>query len=247
MKISLCLFLMLLFQQLYAGEVYEKGMSALRSGDYQTGVQLIEQSAQEGDKEGQFTFACLLETMNRYDLAIPWYEKAIAQGHVEAHITLAVLYYAGLGTAKNYEKAYSLVKKGTDLGSKNGYTLLGMILFHGYGIPKDTKKGLYYYELAIQANDKDESALSDLGIIYTTGKENVKKDIKKGIMYLEKAASLGSINAQLELGFDYYQGAIVPKDWKKAYVYWAQAAKKGNSTAKENLASLCRQSPASCQ
>ena len=60
----------------------------------------------------------------------------------------------------------------------------------------------------------------------------VKKDYKKAVAYLQKAAKLKDNVAQLNLGMAYQKGKGVERSMDKALHWYKKAAKNGNVTAK---------------
>lgn len=52
---------------------------------------------------------------------------------------------------------------------------------------------------------------------------------------LTQCANKDSVEAQYNLGVIYYQGKIVPQDYKKAFEWYSKAAKKGDTKSQYNL------------
>jgi TPR repeat protein len=65
-----------------------------------------------------------------------------------------------------------------------------------------------------------------LGKEYVSGKL-VKKNVKKGLEYLQTAASQGYAEAYLELGILYKEGKVVKKNTRKANNYFNDAVVLG--------------------
>ncbi|MBO5963139.1 MAG: sel1 repeat family protein, partial [Bacteroidales bacterium] len=92
--------------------------------------------------------------------------------------------------------------------------------------------------LARYRNDKQIDSLLNLKTINRTeskfilGKEYVsgklvKKNVKKGLEYLQTAASQGYAEAYLELGILYKEGKVVKKNTRKANNYFNDAVVLG--------------------
>lgn len=68
------------------------------------------------------------------------------------------------------------------------------------------------------------------------GVSNIKRDIKKGIEFLNKSMSLGNSEAALELARLYYFGNGVKQNHKSAEQYWTRSYELGNELAGFELA-----------
>ncbi len=80
-----------------------------------------------------------------------------------------------------------------------------------------------------------------IGQIYTgaeRGISNIKKDVKKGIQFLQMGLNLGDSEAGLELADIYYIGNGVKESNKKAVEYWRLSHTLGNESAGFQLANF---------
>ena len=66
----------------------------------------------------------------------------------------------------------------------------------------------------------------------------IKKDYKKAISWIRKAAEQDLANAQYILGDLYYSGDGVKKDYNEAVKWYKKAAMQGNQKAIDNLKRL---------
>lgn len=85
--------------------------------------------------------------------------------------------------------------------------------------------------------DGDLEVWWDIGVKYQTG-DGVKKDLKKAIMWFEKAASRNYDNALVSLGDLYYKGEGVKQDYKKAFELYSRALRRNIPSAQYRLG-LC--------
>lgn len=81
------------------------------------------------------------------DLAVArsWYEKAAAEGVVEAIRSLGRFYFLGLGVTKNYEKSfsyYSMLDAHEDMRALHA---IGIMYLNGLGVEKDTSKARDFF------------------------------------------------------------------------------------------------------
>ncbi len=119
-------------------------------------------------------------------------------------------------------------------------TALALGAIHGLGLigEADPVKASSFYFLASEL----ESAEADcaLGDIHAAGAESrsgrIARDMDMALEYYRKAAVGGSVKAMLALGIIYVDGVQgVPKDSKKALVYFMDAASRGNPDALARL------------
>ena len=106
--------------------------------------------------------------------------------------------------------------------------LLGKIYLTGWGVPRDGRQSLHFYEKAadfgyIPANET-------LGEFYEYG-ASVPKDTAKAVTYFTKAAHVGYAPAQYQLGVAYYNGDGVAQDKQTAAAWLIEAGKHGNADA----------------
>ena len=84
------------------------------------------------------------------------------------------------------------------------------------------------------ADRGDADAQFELGLRYLTG-EGFKKDEKRGVEWLEKAASTGHLRAQYVYGSLFEDGVTVPKDLAKAVEWYQKAASGGFPMAQHSV------------
>ncbi|MDM4769973.1 tetratricopeptide repeat protein [Solimonas sp. SE-A11] len=72
--------------------------------------------------------------------AVKWYERAAAQGHVQAKVNLGYMYENGRGVPKDYSRAATLYEEGVASGSADAMRNLGWAYAMGHGVPKDKEK-----------------------------------------------------------------------------------------------------------
>jgi tetratricopeptide (TPR) repeat protein len=124
--------------------------------------------------------------------------------------------------------------------------LLAELYLFGNGVTQNTKKALQLYETALYSDERimksNPSDTYNLARIYAKS-NNYKRAFP---LYLN-AGENGSINAYTNIGYCYATGKGVKKDTIKAYKAYMKAAKKGSTTAQNNLDFLCKESPWACK
>jgi TPR repeat protein len=147
--------------------------------------------------------------------------KKANAGDVKAMETLAFNYTYGVDTDRNDNQAILWLERAAKLGSVTAYSGLGDI----YGEQKNYEKSFFWYSKAAEHNYS--WAVFRLGIQYQQG-WHVQHDVSAARRLLEKAARLGSADAQHFVGLLYSKGEIFPKSEIAAYAWIAIAAASDN-------------------
>ena len=113
--------------------------------------------------------------------------------------------------------------------------VLGYLLEHGHGVPKDLAQAAVNYELA--AAHGVAAAQNNLAALYQGGL-GVPRDPQKAFELYSSAARLGYSVSQTNLASMYYTGAAVPRDYALAAKWFRAAAEQGDSIAQHNLGVL---------
>lgn len=100
--------------QFSVGSAYDTGKGAPRSAENAMKYYLM--AAERGHVEAQNSVGSGLQAEKRYSEALPWYERASAQGHALATNNLAYLYDLGLGVKQDRQKGFELYTRAADLG-----------------------------------------------------------------------------------------------------------------------------------
>ncbi len=236
--------------------------------------------------ENLFQKACELTKNNEAVKAIPLFEKADEQGHVEASAWLSCIYLQGRGGVDiNYEKGLPYLEKSVNIGHPYSINLLGTLYYDGKGLPQDYEQAFISFSIA--AKKGEPYALLNLASCYEEGNgteknidkalkcyfkiidgqydEDLKKDAYKelekyndnpdALYYLAnqynyemtpgdslpdfekiiplklRAAELGNVDAQYEIGKFYESGLGVEENIEEAKKWLEKAADKGHPGA----------------
>ena len=106
--------------------------------------------------------------------------------------------------------------------------LLGKIYLIGWGVPRDIKQSLHFYEKAAEFGYIPANEI--IGEFYAYGAAG-GKDPAKAVAYYTKAAHVGYGPAQYQLGVAYYNGDGVAEDKKTAAAWLLESAKHGDADA----------------
>jgi TPR repeat protein len=110
---------------------------------------------------------------------------------------------------------------------------LGLLYYHGVGIPQDTRYAIYWYTKS--ARQGHVNAQYSLGSLYRNYNiEEVPQDSNRAVYWLTKAAEQRHPQAQYSLGYMYEYGNEAPQDYKQAFFWYTKAAEQGHYFAKKN-------------
>ena len=110
---------------------------------------------------------------------------------------------------------------------------LGLMHSQGLGTDKNGSKALTYF---LKMSNNSKSKYSGLAYLYLNG-NGVEKNITKALINFEKAAKLGDIESESNLGAMYYSDfPEIKKNLSKAIYHFEKAAKKNQFTSVYNLA-----------
>ncbi len=205
----------------------DAGVFALMSKEYARAHELFEKAAKAGNPHAQTLLAGLyidgLGVSQNYVKARYWLEKGAKAGNNQAQFTLGVLYENGIGGPQDYKKARYWHFKAVESGNIPAALNLGTLYYEGKGGPKDIKQAIklwekvatYPDEIKLDGIDGKIHAQNNLGLVYF-----YNKDYEKARYWFEKAAEVNE-EAQLALGFIYFNGLGVPQNLKKSR-YWIE-------------------------
>ncbi|XP_056669843.1 protein sel-1 homolog 2 isoform X2 [Monodelphis domestica] len=173
-----------------------------------------------------------LENLSSNSEILDWdvyqYYKFLAErGDIQIQVSLGQLHLIGRkGLEQDYYKALYYFLKAAKAGSANAMAFLGKMYLEGNpAAPQNNVTAFKYFSMA--ANKGNAIGLHGLGLIYFHG---------KGVPV--KAAEKGWPNAQFQLGFMYYSGSGVWKDYKLAFKYFYLASQSGQPLAIYYLAEM---------
>ena len=165
-------------------------------------------------------------------LAKKHYEKSLDLGNSDAGNELAEMYYFGdKGIKENQKLAEQYWLKSYNLKNE----LAGFNLANYYYEDKHNQieKAIEIYKNLILKNEFKENCFLKLSRIYING-IGIKKNIRKGIEYLEKGIEINSSNCCMDLSYIYKKGEIVEKNISKA-IELAEKAYSNSEFFKEEI------------
>ena len=105
---------------------------------------------------------------------------------------------------------------------------VGLMYYHGQGVPQDFVKAVKWYQLA--AEQEFIEAQNHLGTMYFNGR-GIPQDYLKAVKWYRLAAEQGNSNAQLNLGILNEYGKGVLQDNVMAHMWYSIASANGQDQA----------------
>ncbi|WND01791.1 hypothetical protein QGN29_09525 [Temperatibacter marinus] len=136
-------------------------------------------------------------TLKSTPKAIGWLEELADKGFASAMTNLGQLYLRGVHIPRNKTKAKMWYTRASDAGeSPDLFYYLAVEMLESddgaerktYDIPQDIQEGLYWLHKSVELGSA--SGFKKLGVYYVHG-THIRKNIEKGIAYLQKAKQLG--------------------------------------------------------
>ena len=139
----------------------------------------VRRAAKAGNAEAQFRLGVMYGNGDGvrldYDQALAWFEKAAAQNHQNALITMAWMFASGAGVETDEARARDLYLRAAELGSAKAQYVVGtMYRFAQYGLEKDLAAAVDWYVKA--ADQGMPTAQLALGKMLMEGKGVMRDD-----------------------------------------------------------------------
>ena len=181
-----------------------------------------------------------------YSAAASLWRTCAVRGVAAAQHNLGALYATGQGVEQDYAQAIEWLQKGAAQGDESSQKLLDAI----YAKLAQEKQRLQKEKARLEqqkASALDErhrllqekgALLNKLGVSFYTGSRGQVQDYAKAVEHFKKAAEIGNVSAQYNLGVCYASGNGVQKNVAEAIRWYRKAAENGHATAKEELRNL---------
>lgn len=147
----------------------------------------------------------------------------------------AVRFQNGIGTKRDFRKAYKFFLLAALLGDSAAEFSVGAYLEAGVGTRRDPQQAVLWFAKAAAQGDTD--GIYSLGRCYAEG-IGVRKDAHRAFRLIELAAARGDADAEYSLGLSYRFGRGVRRDLAEGFRWLLKAAKKGEAAAQFSVG-LC--------
>jgi uncharacterized protein len=135
----------------------------------------------------------------------------------------------------SYASALRHLRPLADQGDPRAQSILGLMFYHGRGVPRDDVEATKWFRLA--ADQGDATAQFNLGVMYAEG-QGVAQDYAEAMKWYRLAADQRHAQAQYNLGLAYARGEGVSPDYVNAHMWFNLAAVhfRASDTRKHDLA-----------
>jgi uncharacterized protein len=183
--------------------------------DWQQAVTACAQAIKDDPKElrYQYELGHGYEQTKNYAGALTQYKAAADAGDGDGLQALGFLYYKGLGTGIDKEKAFVLWYRAAEAGNALALEDLGAMFGNGEFVQRDDTKALEYFAKSVAAGNA--GALGQVGVAFVWGRGN-PVDYKMAANYFQQAADLGDGFSLKYLAVLYERGLLGPADKFKA-------------------------------
>lgn len=194
----------------------------------------------EGDAAGDPRFTNMLGYFSEHGFgvnqdeskALKYYERAAGLGLPIAKYNCGVM-YAERG---EQERAVASWREAAEMDETYSMLKLGWAYEHGLGVPQNCEESLRHFEAA--AISGSAYAQEWCGERYAMGIRDVKRDITKGVGFLNQAAAAGRPRAKYVLACLHASGEGVTQDYEIAFQLCQEAAETGEPAAQKMLAMM---------
>ena len=215
------------------GYLFDCGYIKDNSGESGDVVALnwYKKAADAGNATAMNNIGAMYEERGEYETAEKWYLYAAVNNNIRSMLNLAWIYYYGSVTGEaDYESAFNWFKKAANLGDTESLAQMASMYLYGRGVTQNYEKALECYNTLIESGNATALDYYFVGYMYRKGL-GVLPDFDEAIKYFEKASNMGCTAASEELGFLYYDGIDVNRDYYTAYFYLDRASKNEDASA----------------
>lgn len=225
------------------GDCYYEGDYGVEK-DYAKALECYKESEALGTEEFEKSafamgrYAVCYYEVEDYESAAEWFKKAESVGELTEGYALYVYGWCncnGYGVDKDYDKAFSYLKKAYEKDCVEAAYGLGLCYYCGFGVEQDYNKAFPYFKKA--ADNGIEEAYNNVGFCYYNG-YGVYKDYNQAFSYFNQASESGDSVGTCNVGICYEYGYGVEQDLEKAKEYYQKAADMGYEKAKTSLERL---------
>ena len=139
----------------------DKGLTAIKRGDYATALKEFRPLAEQGNAEAQFNLGLMhisgAGVTQDYKKAMKWYRKAAEQGVADAQNGIGTMYENSKGVAQDYKEAVKWYRKAAEQGVSFAQGNLGRMYAMGRGVIKDYVQAHFWFNIAA-TNGGDEQS-----------------------------------------------------------------------------------------
>lgn len=173
------------------GKLYHTGFGVTR--DVPLALHWLSQAASASKAQFMFDYASVLETPEggaALAEAAEYYRRAAAAGHIEASVSLAVLYQHGTGVPQDLDQARVLYEAAAQVAHPRALNNLGLLYVRGDGVAQNYDHAARLFAKAAELGLS--IAMTNLGVMYENGFGVPLDEEKAAALY--RAASSGAVD-----------------------------------------------------
>jgi len=137
---------------------FDKGLEAVKSGDYETALREWTPLAEQGDARAEHNLGVIYYfgqgVVQNDKTAVKWWTKAAEQGNADSQYNLGAMYSRGTGVPENDKKAVSWYNLAAEQGHAMAQTNLGIMFDNGEGVLTDYKVAYMWFNLGAYNGNK---------------------------------------------------------------------------------------------
>lgn len=163
--------------------------------------------------------------------------RLAGEGKLEDQMNLAYMYLYGTnGVEQNFAESFKYYTMAAQQNDPIALNNLGSLYFNGIGTQRDVKKALALFKQSADLGNND--AAVNLAFIYLTGGRKDSERNRIAIELFQKAQENNNI-AKFMLGYAYYKGFVVDRNYEQAFKL-IKAAAVGDSKIDEAQLTLAQ-------
>lgn len=182
-------------------------------------------AAEQGNDAAQLNLANLYfegwGVEREFKEAFKWYLKAAEQGNDAAEDRVGSMYALGDIGVPDYEEAKKWLERAAAKGFAHSQYLLGRMYIRGDGVERDVEKGKQLIREAVEKGEVE-------ALRYLLESTNFSADPKLKFKLFLFMAEAGSSEAQYVVGYMYYKGENVEKNFDEAMKWFYAASYAGH-------------------
>eukprot|EP00128_Syssomonas_multiformis_P018256 Colp12_sorted_trinity150504_noHs@20740 len=188
----------------------------------------LEEKASGGLVAAQVALAERLMKGMQMEKAVQFYEKAAAQGHLDAQYIVGMCYSMGLGAEVDRVRALEWLTSAANGGQTQAQLTLGLAYNSGAGVAEqDQAQGAKWFRKAAEAGLAQAQVC--LGIALSEG-HGVPRDLQEAAKWFQSAAQQENAQAHVIYGNILLHGQGIEQNTDLALEYLTKAALTGNAS-----------------
>ena len=219
------------------GHCYMDGLGVIK--DERKAITWFEQAAEAGQLDAQFDLGSQSLKKNDYERGIKLLKSAAEQNHFLSQVKLGRIYEEGIGVDQSKEEAEFWFRKASNNNTLNNDSLTNKEYLSSFiisDIVDDANFDIIFKNLFIDAEiNVDPELMVYLGTAYQEGISNFEEDYIKSVYWFKRAAELGNVNGQTQLGLSYLYGHGVEMDYEEALKWLRLGAEKDDPFAQQAI------------